>query len=89
MPNLMVALSNIAGALCSTPQTLADAHYYMPCSNAAKTLNPLKFAGCPKLVNRSQPLVGGSSPYYLDLWSSYWCLTISFPIEIRALVAKI
>jgi len=23
----MVALSNIGGALCSTPQSLADAHY--------------------------------------------------------------
>ena len=28
MPNMMVALPNIGGALCSTPQTLADAHYY-------------------------------------------------------------
>ena len=28
MPNLMVALPNIGGALCSTPQSLADAHYY-------------------------------------------------------------
>jgi len=27
MPNLMVALSNIGGALCSTPQSLIDAHY--------------------------------------------------------------
>ena len=27
MPNLMVALPNISGALCSTPQSLADAHY--------------------------------------------------------------
>ena len=27
MPNLMVALPNIGGALCSTPQNLADAHY--------------------------------------------------------------
>jgi len=25
MPNLMVALPNIGGALCSTPQSLADA----------------------------------------------------------------
>jgi len=33
----MVALPNIGGALCSTPQSLSDAHYYMPCSNAAKT----------------------------------------------------
>jgi len=27
LPNLMVALPNIRGALCSTPQSLADAHY--------------------------------------------------------------
>ena len=27
MPNVMVALPNIGGALCSTPQNLADAHY--------------------------------------------------------------
>jgi len=27
MPNVMVALQNIGGALCSMPQSLADAHY--------------------------------------------------------------
>jgi len=27
MPNEMVALPNIGGALCSMPQSLADAHY--------------------------------------------------------------
>ena len=27
MPNVMVALPNIGGALCSTPQSLADGHY--------------------------------------------------------------
>jgi len=27
MPNVVVALPNIGGALCSTPQSLADAHY--------------------------------------------------------------
>jgi len=49
MPNVMVALPNICGALCSTTQSLADAHYYMPCSNAAKTRKPLKVARVPKL----------------------------------------
>ena len=38
----------------------------LPCSNAAKTRNPLKFAAVPKLANGSQPLVG-SSPYSEDL----------------------
>jgi len=27
MPNVMAALPNIGGVLCSTPQSLADAHY--------------------------------------------------------------
>jgi len=27
MPNVMAALPNIGCALCSTPQSLADAHY--------------------------------------------------------------
>jgi len=48
MPNVMVALPNIGGTLCSTPQSLTDAHYSMPCSNGAKTRNPLKFAGVPQ-----------------------------------------
>jgi len=48
MPHVMVALPNTGGALCSTTQSLADALYYMPCSNAAKTRNPLKFARVPQ-----------------------------------------
>jgi len=27
MPNVMAAVPNTGGALCSTPQSLADAHY--------------------------------------------------------------
>jgi len=36
--------------------------------------------GCPKLANRSQPLVARSSPYYEDMWRRYCCLTYFFPI---------
>jgi len=43
MPNVMAALPNIGGALCSTPQSLADA-----CSNDAKMRKPLKSAGVPQ-----------------------------------------
>jgi len=39
MPNVMASLSNIGGALCSTPQSLADAHYWSAVHNAAKTRN--------------------------------------------------
>ena len=28
MPNVMAALPNVGDALCSTPQSLADAHCY-------------------------------------------------------------
>ena len=49
MPNVISALPNIGGALCSTPQNLADAQYQSACcNNAAKTRNPLKFAGVPQ-----------------------------------------
>ena len=45
------------------------------CSDEVKTRNPLKFAGVPKLPNRSQPLVGRSAPYYKNTWRRYYCLT--------------
>jgi len=61
----MAALPNIGGALCSTPQSLADAHYYrLPCSNAAKTRNPLKFAGVPQA---RQQLSAASRPKFAIL----------------------
>ena len=43
--HVMVTLPNIGGTLYSTPQSMADAHYYMPCSNAAKMQNQLKLPG--------------------------------------------
>jgi len=64
MPNLMVALPNIRGALCSTPQSLADAHYSMPCSNAAKTQNLLKFVGVPQTP---EPISAISGPKFTIL----------------------
>ena len=65
MPNVMVALPNTGGALCSMPQSLADAHYYMPCSNAAKTQNPLKFAGVPQT---NETISADSRPKFTILW---------------------
>ena len=64
MPNLMVALPNIGGALCSAPQSLADAHYEMPCSNAAKRQNPLKFVGVPQTP---EPISAVSGPKFTIL----------------------
>ena len=65
MSNVMVALPNIGGALYSTPQSLADAHYYMPCSNAAKTRNQLKFGGVPQ-TNETTSAARG--PKFAMLW---------------------
>jgi len=44
--------------------------------------------GCPKLANRSQPLVGRSSPYY-DIWRRYRYLTSFFPIVDTCLSCEI
>ena len=44
--------------------------------------------GCPKLPDRSQPLVGRSSPYCGDIWMRYCCLTSFFRLSICALVAR-
>ena len=65
MPNVMFALPNVGGALYSTPQSLADAHCYMPCSNAAKTRNLLKFAGVPQ-TNETISATSGSK--FTILW---------------------
>jgi len=45
--------------------------------------------GCPKLPNRSQPLVHQSSPYCEHVWRRYWCVTVFFRLSIHTLVAKI
>jgi len=66
MPNLMVALPNIGGALCSTPQGLADVHYLTAVhSNAAKTRNPLKLAGVPQTTGS---ISAASRPKFTILW---------------------
>jgi len=51
------------------------------CSNEAKMRNPMKFVRCPKLMKRSQALVGEfGSPYCEDMCRRYCCLTSFFPI---------
>ena len=90
MPNLMVALPNIGGALCSMPQSLADAHYYMPCSNDAKMQNPLKFAGVPQTpemisaASRPKFTILGGHVEELLLLNKFF-----FRLLIHASVAKI
>ena len=88
MPNVMVVLPNIGGALCSTPQSLPDAHYYIPCSNAATTRKPLKVAGVPQTPETISAASSRSSPYCGDMWRRYCCLTSFFPIVNTCLSCK-
>ena len=63
----MAALSNISGALCSTPQSLADATTVYRAVTLLRGETRLNLLGFPKLAIRSQPLVGRSSPYCEDM----------------------
>jgi len=80
MPNVMAALLNIGGALCSTPQ-----FGWRPLLECRAVTLPRRetrwnLQGCTKLTKRSQPLVGRSSPYCGDISRRYGCLTSFFPI---------
>jgi len=75
MPNVMVALPNIGGALYSTPQSLADAHYYTPWSKAAKTRNQLKFGGVPQTNETISAASSPSSPATVG-WQMPACGTL-------------
>ena len=42
MLNVMAALQNICGALCSTPQSLADAHYWSAMQQCCQDTKPIE-----------------------------------------------
>jgi len=68
MPNVMVALPNIGGALCSTVQchkVWLMPTTTVPCSNAAKTRKLLKFAEVPQT---RQQISAVSRPKLTILW---------------------
>ena len=62
VPRMYIQRSSPGGGQTSCKVWLASSKQNS-CSNEAKTRNPLNLLGCPKLSNRSQPLVGRSSPY--------------------------
>ena len=64
MSNVMAALPNIGGALCSTPQSWLTPTTRVPCSNAAKMWNPLKFTGVPQTC---QQISAASQPKFTIL----------------------
>jgi len=89
MPNVMVALPNIDGALYSTPQSLADAHYYMSCSNAANTRKPLKVAGVPQTPETVSAASGSKFAILWDMWDILLLNKFFFRLSIHASIAKI
>jgi len=90
MPNMMTALPNIGGALCSTPQFGWRSLLECRALTLPRRKTRWNLLGCPKLPNRSLPLEGLSSPYCEDVWGRYCCLTsFFFWLSTRALVAKI
>ena len=82
--------TNVGGALYSTPQSFADAHYYMPCGNDAKTRKQLKFGRVPQT---NETISAASGPKSTILWGHLEDILllnkIFFRLSIRALVAKI
>jgi len=65
MLNVMAALPNVGGALCSSRKVWLAPSTGVPCSNAAKTRNPLKFAGVPQTTG---PISAASGPKFTILW---------------------
>ena len=88
LPNLMVDLPNIGGALCSTPHVWLTPATRVPCSNAAKARNPLKLAGVPQTTGQFS---AASGPKFTILWGhleEILLLNKFFSLSICALVAN-
>jgi len=78
VPNVMTALPNMGGAVCSTPQ-----FGWRPLVECRALTLPRRetrwnLQRCLKHANRSQPVVCWSSPYCKNMWGRYCCLTIFF-----------
>ena len=88
MPNVMVTMLNIGGALCSKLQ-----FGWRPLLECRAVTLPRResrwnLQGRPKLVNGSQPLGCQSSPYYENMWGRYRCFKKFFPIVDTCLSCK-
>ena len=85
MPNVMAVLPYIGvqrRKLWLTPTAR------VPCSNAAKTRNPLKFAGVPQTNETISAANGPKFTILWGMWGRYCCLTSFFRMSIHVLVAK-
>jgi len=64
MPNVMAALPNIGGALCSTPQSLADAQYWSAVQQCCQDAKPIEI--CSGAQTRQQ-ISAASGPKFTIL----------------------
>jgi len=65
MPNVMAALPNIVAPSVQRRKVWLMPTTAVPCSNVAKTRNPLKFAGVPQ-TNETISAAGGQK--FTTLW---------------------
>jgi len=90
MPNVMAALPNIGGALCSTPHKVwLTPNTGVPSSNTAKTRNPLKFVGVPQTRQQISAASGLNFTILRGHVEKILLLNNFFRLSIHALVAKI
>jgi len=66
MLNVMVALPNIGGALCSTPQSLADAHYLTAAQQCCQDAKPVEICRVPQT---GKAISAASGPKFTILWA--------------------
>jgi len=88
MPNVMAALPNIGGPSVQRRKVWLTLTTRMPCSNAAKTRNPLKFAGVPQT---RQQISAASGPKFTIFWGhvrEILLLNNSFPIVDKCLICE-
>jgi len=64
MPNVMAALTNIGGAVCSTPQSFADAHYYSAVQQCWQDTKPVEIC---RGAQTSEPISAVSGPKFTIL----------------------
>ena len=64
MPNVMAALSNTVGALCSTPQSLTEAHTRVPCIRC-QDAKPVEICWGAQTPERMSAV---SEPKFTILW---------------------
>jgi len=65
-------------------QTLVGLRWSTSLQSKPKRETRWNLLGCTKPANRSQPLVGRSSPILCGMWRRYCCLTSFFPICTKA-----